>query len=160
MQFCGNRWFFVPKPQVFCKSYEDEQKVLSQKRCFCSKSSPGPVKCSLDNLAQLFCQSSNGSCLELQKRPRRTYILFQTDCFFQNVTLDTRIPLLANLPKSIRRKSEIFSLKIWKPKNTLFLFLRKKVPQNIPMDTWNAILKIQAKFSSQKSEFFRGVLEN
>ena len=54
--------------------------------------------------------------------------------------------------ENCRQKSKSFSLKIWKPKKIVF-FLRKKVPQNVPLDTSNAHSTSQAKSSSQKSDF-------
>ena len=53
-------------------------------------------------------------------------LYFKIVVFSQNVTLDTQIAVLASLPKLFRQKSEMFSLKIWKPKKSVVLFSGKK----------------------------------
>ena len=152
---------FRQNPSFFAKATKMNKKFFFPQKIYsCSKSSHGLEKCSSNKPAQLFLPKFDGKLSGSPKVAKRNINFISKWLFFLVMFPWTpRLqfwPACRNCfvknPKCFRSKSE---------NQKIVVFISgKKLPQNVPMDTWNAILTTKPKFCSQRSAFFLMKLRN
>ena len=76
---------------------------------------------------------------------------FREKKFIQSVLLDREVAALTKLPEIFQSKSKILPFNSWKYVKILIFLSQKKLSQNVPLDTWNAVSTSLPTIVSQNS---------
>ena len=139
-------WIFCQNPNFLLKLRGWTKSLIFLKKYFFSNSSPGLVKCSLDNRAHVFFAKVLKKVVWKSKNDQQEHILYlKVVVFSQIVTLDTEIAILTNWRNSSGGNPIFFSLKSWKP--NFFVFSPEKGSSKcffltLRLQFWQACQKI------------------